>query len=255
MKNIGKRKGGRMTTGLIVIGILCLLYFIFALLVGMDFSLIWLAGAVFFAAAGAAGKYLSARDLHLPLLLKVGGGIGLGIILVVFLVIEAMIVGGMFQNGQKNLDYIIVLGAQVRGTVPSKALANRIGKAEEYLKANPRTKAVLSGGQGPGEDISEAQVMYDYLTRSGIEAERLIKEDRSTSTQENLEFSAAFIGKQARTGLLSQNFHIYRAVQLAEHQGYEDICGIAAKSEIIYQPHYMLREFFAVIKEKLVGNL
>ena len=128
-------------------------------------------------------------------------------------------------------------------------------KAEEYLKENPGTIAVLSGGKGSGENISEAQAMYDCLVEAGIEEERLIKEDKSTSTVENLEFSAALIGKGGRIGIISQNFHIYRALKLAEHQGYQDVYGIAASSEPIYQPHFMVREAFAIMKEKLTGNI
>ncbi len=143
----------------------------------------------------------------------------------------------------------------MRGDVPSKALMRRIQKAEEYLKENPGTIAVLSGGKGSGENISEAQAMYDCLVEAGIEEERLIKEDKSTSTVENLEFSAALIGKGGRIGIISQNFHIYRALKLAEHQGYQDVYGIAASSEPIYQPHFMVREAFAIMKEKLTGNI
>lgn len=72
---------------------------------------------------------------------------------------------------------------------------------------------------------------------------------------ENLEFSAKLIGKEKKIGIISQNFHIYRALKLARHQGYRDVCGIAAGSEPLYQPHFMVREAFAIVKEKLTGNI
>ena len=88
----------------------------------------------------------------------------------------------------ENLDYLIVLGAHVDGTRLTLALLERTRRALEYLKANPGTKAVLSGGKGKGEKISEARAMYDYLTANGIEGSRLILEARSVNTKENLSF-------------------------------------------------------------------
>ena len=90
---------------------------------------------------------------------------------------------------KNNLDYIIVLGAHVDGTRLSMALLERTRRALQYLENNPDTKAVLSGGQGRGEAVSEAKAMYDYLTGHGISRERLILEERSTNTKENLDFS------------------------------------------------------------------
>ena len=91
----------------------------------------------------------------------------------------------------ENLDYLIVLGAHVDGTRLTLALLERTRRALQYLKENPRTIAVLSGGRGSGEQISEAQAMFHYLTAHGIPKERLILEDRSVNTKENLAFSLA----------------------------------------------------------------
>ena len=95
---------------------------------------------------------------------------------------------------KENLDYIIVLGAHVNGVRLSKALLERTRRALEYLEKNPKTRAVLSGGQGEGETIGEAEAMCRYLEDHGISRERLILEDRSTNTKENLDFSLALIG-------------------------------------------------------------
>jgi len=78
---------------------------------------------------------------------------------------------------KKNLDYIIVLGAHVDGTRMTLALLERARRALLYLEENPGTKAVLSGGKGDGENISEAEAMYRYLTGHGIDGDRLIRED------------------------------------------------------------------------------
>ena len=95
---------------------------------------------------------------------------------------------------RSDLDYIIVLGAHVNGTKLTLALLERVRRALLYLEENPGTKAVLSGGRGDGEQISEAEAMYRYLTEHGIAAERLIKEEQSTNTKENLDFSLRLIG-------------------------------------------------------------
>ena len=244
-----------MSTGLVVLGALFLAYYAVMLLAGMDFSFVWLAGAVVCIGGGILWKYLRTHGQHLPPAVKVTGIAAIAVLLLLFLAVEGLIAGSMGEKGEEDLDYVIVLGAQVRGTKPSKALRKRIDKAAEYLKDNPRTKAVVSGGQGNGEDLSEARVMYDCLLNAGISKDRLMMEDKSTSTVENLKFSAKLTGKSARIGLISQNFHIYRAVHLARHQGFANVCGIAAPSEWIYQPHFLVREFFAVIKEKLTGNM
>lgn len=238
-----------------ILGVVCLGYYGLMLAVGMDFSFIWLAGGIVLAGGGIWLKFAGTHGIHLPGAVKVAGGIVLAAGLLVFLTAEGLIFSKMNEKGEKNLDYVIVLGAQVRGDVPSRALRKRIQKAEDYLKENPETVAVLSGGKGNGENISEAQAMYECLRKAGIEEERLLLEDQSTSTVENLEFSAKLIGKEKKTGIISQNFHIYRALKLAEHQGYRDVCGIAAGSEPIYQPHFMVREAFAIVKEKLTGNI
>ena len=79
-----------------------------------------------------------------------------------------------------NLEYIIVLGAHVDGTRLTLALLERTRRALQYLEENPDTKAVLSGGKGDGESLSEAQAMCNYLVEHGIDRERLILEERNS---------------------------------------------------------------------------
>ena len=90
----------------------------------------------------------------------------------------------------------------------------------------------------------------------GIDKERMILEENSTSTWENLDFCAELAPvKEKRVGLVTQNFHVYRSLKLAKRQGYEKVYGIPAPSQWSYQPHFMVREAFALVKEKLVGNI
>ena len=104
--------------------------------------------------------------------------------------------------------------------------------------------------------MTEAECMRRGLVQRGIDSARLILEDKSTSTKENLIFSSRLADvKNSRTGLVTQNFHIYRSLKLARYQNYKNVFGIAAPSEAIYQPHFLVREGFALVKEKLVGNI
>lgn len=181
-----------------------------------------------------------------------------------FLLVEGLIVSAMLQKPERGLDYIVVLGAQVKGNRPSLALSHRIQKAAEYLKKNPETKAILSGGKGTGEDISEARCMRQELEKLGIARERLIEENRSTSTQENIAYSYALLQadsrkeaeqKKIKTGIVTNNFHIYRSTAIARKKMDCQIQGIPAKSNKFLQMNYLIREFFGVVKDKLAGNL
>lgn len=173
-----------------------------------------------------------------------------------FVVVESFIISRMLKHGRPNLDYIIVLGAQVRGKTPSKILTTRLNTAYEYLIKNENTLVIVSGGQGEGENISEAQAMNDYLFAKGIASNRIMMEDKSVNTQENLEFSFSLIKENnAGIGIVTSDFHVYRAMEIAKKLGCDCIDGLAAPVDWGIKIHYMVREFFAVIKEKAIGNI
>lgn len=250
---------GKIETACKVLGTLFLLYDL--LIIGYagvraDFAWFWAAGGICFWLIAGLARFA----VHHPqsaavwLVEGIAAVIAVGI-LAVFL-IAGRIVIEMKTEPESDLDYVIVLGAQVRGTVPSKALRKRLVCALEYAKENPDTILFLSGGQGDGEEISEAEAMRQFLTDAGLEEERLILEDRSVSTQENLKFCNEIKEiKDCRVGILSNNFHIYRAKCLAKSMGYENICGISAPSDAIMQPHYIVREVFALAAAKLRGTI
>lgn len=150
-----------------------------------------------------------------------------------------------------SCDYIIVLGCGVNGTVPSMLLRERIDAAYEYLAAHPDAICVVSGGQGPGEDITEAECMFRELTQMGIDPERIWLEDRSTSTEENLEFSLAVIeantgSRPGHIGIVSGEYHLYRAELMASEYGLTST-GIPGKTAWIpLRINYYLREIAAV---------
>ncbi len=148
----------------------------------------------------------------------------------------------------KNADYLIVLGARVKGTVPSLAFASRINAAAEYLKKNKDTIVIASGGKGPGEDISEAESIRRELLDQGISEARIILEDQSTDTYENINFSKRLIPKGKRHGLVvTNNFHLYRAVSIARDYGLE-VKGLPAETPWIAVPKSYSREYLAITK-------
>lgn len=174
----------------------------------------------------------------------------------IFGIVEGFIISGFSMKGQPGADYVIVLGAQMKADGPSKALQYRLDEAIRYLNENPSSKVIVSGGQGSDEHISEAQGMYEYLVEKGIEKDRIIKEDKSVNTTQNLAFSAEYLDRERDSvAVVTNNFHVFRAVKIAEKAGYQNVCGIAAKGEPFLQINNMMREFFGVMKDFLFGNM
>lgn len=115
--------------------------------------------------------------------------ISVAIISISFIVIEGLIIIGGKITSTKKVDYVIVLGARLYGDIPSPALMERLKVVKEYLIENKDVKVVVSGGQGIDEDIPEAHAMEKYLADNGVEKDRIIIEDKSTTTFENLKLS------------------------------------------------------------------
>ncbi|WP_024291572.1 YdcF family protein [Lacrimispora indolis] len=202
--------------------------------------------------------------------------------ILVFLVVEILVFTGVAARDASNLDYVIVLGARVKETGISKSLKNRLDQAMEYLDDNPSTILVLSGGQGDDEPVSEAAAMRDYLVFNGVREEQLILETRSTSTVENIAYSRVAIeedqaerkarrqdqpifmepgtfeevpDKPIKIGVLTSDFHVFRALQIGKKWGIPDIYGISCESDPILFVHFCIRECAAILKDKLVGNM
>lgn len=216
----------------------------------VSFSWIWLFSAVFFGLLAAGLMLEKMKKLRIP------GGLRwtvrgfLAVIILIFLCTESAIVIKAVQKPHKQADYLIVLGAKVKGKKPSKMLRYRLEAALGYLEENPDTMAILSGGQGSDEEISEAQCMADYLLEHGISSDRLVLEDTSTSTEENLANSRQYLDSMdAQAVICSNDFHICRSLHIAKKAGYKQVSPLAAKSDWIQAPHFYVREFFAVVKE------
>ena len=125
---------------------------------------------------------------------------------------------------------------------------NGLIKGLDYLLAHDNTKVIVSGGQGRGEDVTEAFAMKNYLTDKGIDEKRIIMEEKSRSTEENLKYSLSYIKDvNEKVGIVTNNFHVYRSVKLAKRAGYKDVVGIAAGADPVLLLNYLVREFFAVV--------
>lgn len=147
------------------------------------------------------------------------------------------------QVAPAGLDTIVVLGAQVMPDgSPATVLRYRLEAALDYLNENPDTVCVVTGAKGSNEPISEAECMANYLEKHGISPSRIIIEDESDSTLENLRNSRALIPDGENVGIVTNNFHLWRSLNIARSEGYSDPAGISARSDLPYLPNNLLRE-------------
>lgn len=169
--------------------------------------------------------------------------------LLCFIFVEAQIISQMRQESPQGLDYIIILGAAVRGENPTSPLQLRMEKALEYLNSNPGTIAIATGGTGRNADISEAECIRRYLVGNGIAPERILLEEKARDTQENIRNSFAMIpDENASVGVVTSNFHVYRALLICRLEGHEGVCGVPARAYLTLGIHYTVREFFGVME-------
>ncbi len=152
-------------------------------------------------------------------------------------------------------EAVIVLGCQVRGESPSSMLAYRIEAAYDILEADPDAICVASGGQGAGEAISEAEAIRRYLVNRGIADERIILEDKSVSTYENIKFSADILKERGITEnivIATSEFHQYRAYVFAKREGLET-GSHSAPTLTANLPNYWVREWAALFHQLVFG--
>ncbi|MDK2919745.1 MAG: hypothetical protein PWQ37_2478 [Candidatus Petromonas sp.] len=179
------------------------------------------------------------------------------ILLLSFVIIEALIIKEANIKSKESsypddIDYMVVLGARLYGRAPSPALYERLEKAYEYAKDKKDLKIVVTGGQGENEDIPEAKAMKIFLVEKGIDKERIILEDKSTSTYENLKFARDILKKIDPKDtysilIVTSDFHLLRAKLLAKRLGFKAY-GLPAETPESIKTYIYLREYFAVIK-------
>jgi uncharacterized SAM-binding protein YcdF (DUF218 family) len=176
--------------------------------------------------------------------------------IVSFIIIESIIMYNMKTTLITEADYIIVLGCQVNGLIPSIPLMRRVNVAVRYLQENKNVNVVISGGKGPGENISEAEAMKRILLRNGIDENRIFEENKSKSTMENFKFSDELYSLSDKNIIVvTSDYHIFRAVSMAKKLNYKYVKGLPSKSQLSVLPVYILREYAAVLYYILLGRI
>lgn len=263
----------------------CLLYYIVITIYAgftVSFSWFWLLAAGGLSLISWGSRYSRLHPRKIPMWVSVPALTCLAAAAVVFLAVELCVFLGAAVNEEPGLDYVIVLGAKVHKQGISNSLRKRLDKVLAYSGRSPGTVFILSGGQGPDEPVTEAQAMYDYLVEHGMSESRLIMEPLASSTVENIAYGKLIIDrlerektpepdgrsadaapgpylqveeKPVRIGLLTSNYHVFRAVMIAKKRGITDICGISAPSDLPLFVHLCVRECAAVLKDRLMGNM
>lgn len=145
-----------------------------------------------------------------------------------------------------KLDYVVVLGAGLIGDKVTPLLASRIEKGIAIYQKQPGCKLIMSGGQGPDELMAEGQAMADYALEQGIPAEDIVIENQSTNTEENLKFSYALMKPGSRFALVTNYYHVFRALLLAQQLKIKCI-GYGAKTRFYFSLNAFIREFVGYV--------
>ena len=179
--------------------------------------------------------------------------------LLVVAVTEVFILKASLGDPKEQVQYMVVLGAKVRESGPSVSLWDRIHAAADYLEEHPDTVAIVSGGQGPDEPMTEAKAMYDELIALGIHPDRVWMEEKATSTWENLNFTLDLIEEKTgerpgKLGILSSEYHLFRAKLFAKECGVEAVGIPARTSRLSQRINHFMREVAGVWHYLILGG-
>lgn len=248
-KNFSQKHSNNM---LIILGILNILYCFMGLSFGWGFYFglkVILASGILLFVHGLLKSYsISYKTSRAAKLINWG----IIISLVCFIILEFLILTGAYVNDLHDIDYVLILGAGIVDDKPSLELKYRLDKAINFIETNPNIKKViLCGGVGRGERFSEAYVMEKYLLSHGFNKDMLIKEEKSTSTYENIKFAKKAINiidsrGKIKIAISSNDFHLFRAKYLAKQLGFKT-AGLPSKTPLYIIPNHHVREYFAII--------
>ena len=195
------------------------------------------------------GVFINSLMPKIPKILKgiFWAGIGTVAVFMIFLLGY-----GISDNISGNEDAVIVLGSGIRGELLTVGLKNRLDRAVEIYRDNPDTIIIVSGGQGPQEDITEALAMERYLLGCGVESDKIIKEEQATSTYENFDYSRQILeelfGEEYKVAFVTNEYHIFRASSLAKIAGIENAAHAHSNTKWYTVIPSCMRECMAVVK-------
>lgn len=251
---------------------------------GINTVWLWAGLTAFFGALTWGNHYYLLHKKTVPMWIPVSAATFCCACLAIFVIIEGLIFLNASGNPVQNLDYVIVLGARVKKDGISRSLKERLDTAIQYSEENPETVFVLSGGKGQDEPVTEAEAMRDYMVYNGISPDRILLETHSTSTVENIAYSRLVIeedrakrknrqeqksetimfsgsdivmapDKPTQVGILTSDFHIFRAKKIAKEWGIKDAAGIPSPSDPVLFVHQCVREALAIFKDRVMGNM
>lgn len=243
---------------LMVVAVICLAWFAIPLSLSVSLNLgnmTGLAVAVLLFLYGLlmpwVNRMMTKWRVHKTLRWLYRGILGILALIVVLVVVESACMLHAAGKKPEPGATVVVLGCRVYGERASLSMVERLEAAYEYLKEHEDSACVLSGGQGNGENISEAECMYRYLVNKGIDASRLYKEEASTTTRENLLFSKQLIEENNLypvIAIATSEYHEYRAGLIADSLGIEH-AAVPGKTALWLFPTYYVRELYAILYE------
>ena len=173
-----------------------------------------------------------------------------------FIIYLSLILFNMRNTSKAGADYVIVLGCQVVGEYASLPLLSRGYTAVRYLEKNPETKVIVTGGQGPGENISEAEALRRLLLERKIDKERIFLEDKSKNTMENFKFSIELNNLSDKNiVVVTSDYHMFRALSIAKKIKYTNVSGLPSRSQRSVLPAFLLREYVTILYYKLLRRI
>lgn len=220
----------------------------------ITFSKYLLLGGIFLCIFGFINQTLYKNEVYKKIIKVIKPLFIIG--LTIFVLTELAIIGFSFQKNMDKADYTIVLGAGIRGETMTVTLKQRVDATIEYANLNENYGyIVVTGGQGPGESITEAEAMKRHLVKNRIEDKRVLKEEHATDTYENLEFSKEIIEKHSgkkieelNIKVITSGFHLLRSRMLCNELGYKNVTYCSSPIWAIFIPTYYIREFIGFYK-------
>ena len=261
-ENKKKKKHKVARALLILIGGIFVIWFLLPPLTGVIPNIGTFTGLGVFGLLLLYGIFLDPVNRFLGKLWKSKAGraveIIVGAVLAVIFILAGITYGCMLHAAGKDAkpeSNVIVLGCKVNGNNPSLTLLSRLEAALDYLEENPDSLVSVSGGQGPGEIVTEASVMSRWLNERGIEAERIIVEDEARDTAENFRFSEKLLKEKSPEAgkdlvVITSDFHMYRALRIAKSLGYQATPFSADTPWWLY-PTYVVREMYGILESWL----